>query len=315
MKPMRIRFIPAIKQYTPGLLEEVRGISDGSGIDFNTILAFQLMDEIWLNGGDIIAEHCSSLGVDRKGDLPSLIGQTMDLEGFRHGYQAVLHIRYENSDLESFVFTCAGLIALNGMNNTNVGVCVNAMEQLNYSTEGLPVAFVARGILRKTSQDDAIKFLHDINHASPQNYVIGGPEKIYDFERSSNKIFPFTPYSGSEVIYHTNHPIVNDDYNERYLSDIKNRDLDQIRSGNSYVRYNTLEKRLGSLTGGIGADHIRSILSSRDSEIHPVSRPYINNSRVFTFGSTIMVFGEDPEFLVSSGPPEVTNYKVYKFSK
>ena len=42
-------YIPAIKKWTPDLLEEIKGISDGSGIDFNTIFAFQLIDEIWTN--------------------------------------------------------------------------------------------------------------------------------------------------------------------------------------------------------------------------------------------------------------------------
>src|SRR5262245_19473286 len=40
-------FLPAIKKWTPDLLDEVRGIADGAGIDFNTMLLFQLPDEEW----------------------------------------------------------------------------------------------------------------------------------------------------------------------------------------------------------------------------------------------------------------------------
>ncbi len=38
------RFPEAVKTWVPDLLEEVRGISDGSGIDYKTIFAFQVAE-------------------------------------------------------------------------------------------------------------------------------------------------------------------------------------------------------------------------------------------------------------------------------
>ena len=98
-------FLPAIKKYTPSLLDEIQGISDGSGIDYSTIYTFQLVDEVWLNASDILGEHCTSLGIQKKGKIPSVIAQNMDLEGFRNGFQTVLHIKHENSDLVAVNFT------------------------------------------------------------------------------------------------------------------------------------------------------------------------------------------------------------------
>ena len=41
-------FLPAVKRWTPALLEEVEGIAEGAGVDFNTIFARQLSDEeLW----------------------------------------------------------------------------------------------------------------------------------------------------------------------------------------------------------------------------------------------------------------------------
>jgi isopenicillin-N N-acyltransferase like protein len=58
-------YIPAIKKWTPDLLEEIKGISAGSGIDFNIIFAFQLTDEIWTNTRLIsIPHHCTSVGIN-----------------------------------------------------------------------------------------------------------------------------------------------------------------------------------------------------------------------------------------------------------
>ena len=46
----RTHHVEAIKKWTPELLDEVRGIADGSGTGFDTMLAFQLVDEYWATG-------------------------------------------------------------------------------------------------------------------------------------------------------------------------------------------------------------------------------------------------------------------------
>jgi len=312
----KTNYLPAIKKYTPELLDEVKGIADGSGIEYNTLLTFQLVDEVWLNGSDIIGEHCSALAIHRDGETPSYIAQNMDLEGFRNGYQTVLHIKHENSNLESFVFTCAGLIALNGINNNEVGVCVNAMMQMNYSTKGLPVAFVIRGMLMQASQEEAITFLKKIEHASGQNYIVGGPDINFDFECSAHRKIPFIPYPGSKILYHTNHPLVNDDYNAKYSAYIeKQKDKDALLESNSYIRLHSLKHRLTSNSDISNLDLIKSALSSHDSEEHPICRSFTNIYSGFTFGSTIMVLSENPELHVTFGPSDNLSYSVFKFVK
>jgi hypothetical protein len=52
-------------------------------------------------------------------------------------------------DLETFLFTFPGFIAANGINSFSVAVVVNAVQQLENSRDGLPVAFVIRGILQR----------------------------------------------------------------------------------------------------------------------------------------------------------------------
>ena len=142
-------YLSAIKKYTSSLLEEVKGIAEGSKIDFDTIFAFQLLDEFLLNAEESRIDHCSSI------------------------------------------------------------------------EEGLPVVFIIRGLLEQSSQADAINFLHRVKHASPQNYLIGGPRKVFDFECSANTIEPFEISKRSKIVYHTNHALVNKDFNENYLNELK----------------------------------------------------------------------------------------------
>ncbi len=305
-------FISAIKKWTPGLLEEVKGISDGSEIDFNTILAFQLMDEVWLYLGEIASESCSVIGMSKKGSSPSYIAQNMDLETFRHGFQILLHIKYEKSDLECFVFTCEGLIITNGMNNKSIGVCVNTVSQLSYSREGLPVAFVVRGILEQTTLENAVEFVKTVKHASGQNYLIGDSKNIYDFEASSTKVVEYSPAPNFQAIYHTNHPLVNDDYNTRYKKLLEKSKKYEEFYPNSSARFQSLEMRLKKVEE-IDIEVIKSALSSQDTVENPVCNPYDKSNPVFTFGCTLMVLSENPELHIAPGPPDVTPFQIFRF--
>ncbi|MDH5745128.1 MAG: hypothetical protein OEZ52_16425, partial [Candidatus Aminicenantes bacterium] len=58
-------FQKAIKQWTPELWEEVKGIAEGSGIDFDTMYAFQLVDEMWVLDREILLEQCTTLGTKK----------------------------------------------------------------------------------------------------------------------------------------------------------------------------------------------------------------------------------------------------------
>ena len=66
-------YIAAVEKYTPELMEEVKGISDGSGIPLETIFMHQLADEYWFNAKDITTHSCSTFGVDKTFYLVSLL--------------------------------------------------------------------------------------------------------------------------------------------------------------------------------------------------------------------------------------------------
>lgn len=314
-------FLPAIKKWTPDLLEETKGIGEGSGVGFKTIYAFQLMDEEWLYGRKTILaketpnmRNCSGLGVFSQGDYPSLQAQNMDIPCYSDGFQALLHIKHPNSSLESLVFTYAGLIALNGMNNRPIGVCCNTLSQLNYSIDGLPVAFILRGILEQSGQAEAIRLIYNIKHSSGQNYIIGGKDKILDYECSANKVCEFVPYKGATRVYHTNHPLVNDDQN-MYKELVKEMAPEKKPKSplNSEVRFSYLESRLKDPTKKATEETVKSILSSHDHPQYPVCKHKKPEGGSMTIGCSIMVLSSSPELCLAPGPPCQTEFKTYKF--
>jgi predicted choloylglycine hydrolase len=300
-------FLPAIKRWTPELLDEVRGISEGSGLDFNTIFAYQLADEEWANWEDVAGgEHCSSIGVNRRGANPSFVAQNMDIPVFFHGYQTLLRIKDEDTNLEQLVLTVPGAIGVNGLNSNAVAITCNTLLRLEYCKDGLPVSFIVRGVLKQKSLKAATDFLHNIKHASGQNYIIGGIEGAHSFECSANKVVEFVPYKGAQLTYHTNHPLANDDYNHRYVANLQKQNKTPKDDPYYCRRLEALEKRLKD-NANVDVEVIKASLSSRDYENNPVSNKY-------TYACTIMVLSGKPELHLAPGRPHETAFKVFRFT-
>lgn len=304
--------LAAVKKWTLHLLEEVSGIGEGAGVDFNTIFSWQCLDEEWWyrvfekkQGIDALGlGNCSALGCFEKGDGPPLLAQNLDLPNYYDGLQVLLHIKHSDLFLESFVFTTAGIIGWNGLNNQSLGLCVNTLLDLNCSPDGLPVAFVVRGILEQLTLKDVIEFVHKIKHASGQNYIIGDTEKIVDFECSANKVCTYIPYEGARRIYHTNHAIVNDD---------KRLPANEVaRKSTTRARFNFLRKQLKDSSKSITVEVIKSILSSHEGSIciHNAHQP----GRLHTFGSLIMSLSTPSELHLAPGPPCSNEWRLYKLT-
>jgi len=299
----RTDFKSAIDRWTPGLLDEVRGIADGAGIDFDTIYAYQLIDEIWAMGPDLGFSKCTSVAAGPRNGRPAVVAQNLDVPAFYHGYQTVLRIRDDKNDLETLVFTIPGILGSNGLNSRSVGVCVNAVTQLAYSATGLPVVFVVRGILRQKTYKQAVKFLEDIRPGAPQTYVIGGPHEAAVFERSAEKMSIFVPFEGAWFSYHTNHPMTNDDFNPRFPEMLKRNGMTLKSYQASCPRFGYLGRRLKDNSAVLDTDALLSIFRDRASGI--------NNGA--TYGCTIMILGEKPELHIAPGRPDEVPFETLGF--
>ena len=298
-------FKPAMERWTPGLLDEVRGIADGAGVDFDTMYAYQLIDEVWAIGPDVELSKCTTVAAVKRNGRPAFVSQTLDIPAFYHGYQTVLRIRDERDEgLETLVFTIPGVVAANGLNSRSVGVCVNAVTQLAYSPKGLPVDFVIRGILRQKTYEQAVKFLEDVRPAAPQTYVLGGPREAAVFERSAGKMSRFVPFEGAEFSYHTNHPLINDDFNPKFPEMLKRRNMSMESYRARCPRFNFLGRILKDDDTILDLDRLKGIYMDRASGI--------NNAT--TYGCTIMVLGETPELHISAGRPDESPFQVLGFS-
>jgi len=290
-------FLPAIERWTPDLSEEVRGLAEGAGQDFNDMFVFQCMDEDWWFREACRREHCSTLGFQGDGE-PPILAQNMDIHRMTDGCQVLLHI--SENDLQAFIFSFAGFIGLTGLNNRPLGVCVNTLSQLNSSKDGLPVAFILRGLLSKSNLDEAERFLRDIKHASGQNYMLGGLNRICGFEASAAGITVYD--TAKRSLCHTNHPLASQDY----------RPGEKEKSTLPIVTNS--QRRLGMITACLNADQVDANAIKEVLKTAPVCCELEPEKDFFTSGSLVMTLSSPPRLEITAGPPSQNDYEKFTFS-
>ena len=303
------QFADTIRKYTPELFEEVRGIADGSGQNFKDIMAFNLLDEFWCYLDNSSNHHCSGLGVPSVNGSTSYIAQNMDIESYTEGYQILIRLARTDKRPEQLILTHPGAIGFNGMNEAGIGACMNTLMQLKASQKGLPVAFIVRRILSSTDKNDLLNFIQTVPHASGQNYIIGIKGEVYDFEASANKVVRFDPKNSNGTVYHTNHPIVNDDVKEWAKKFDPTLATKPINS-NSYIRLTAVQNRVMA-SPMVNDVLIKETLRSKDDKENPVCRAPKNGG--FTFASVIMTLTGMPYLQVTAGPPDQSEYKRFDF--
>jgi isopenicillin-N N-acyltransferase-like protein len=292
-------FFGAIDRFTPGLLEEVRGIADGARLPFDTVFAYQLMDEEWwyrlsrMRARKAI-EACSAVGVISD-DQSTLLAQNMDLPSHYDGTQVLLRVKAADQP-EVLIFGPAGLLGTTGLNERGVGVCVNTLPQLRHSPIGLPVGFLVRGVLAQHSLDDAAALVRRVPHASGQNYMLGGPGALLDLEGSAGAVTE-VKRTGAQSI-HTNHPLASEDLDENAQPE---------RRSTSPARLQKLDA-MASAGAGLSVDQIQETLSDKQAPVC-VSR----GSDWITLGSLVMELSKEPVLHIAPGPPAETAYTTVTF--
>ena len=302
-------FLTSVRRWTPDLLEEVEGLAEGAGLDRTTALAYQFMDEQWCYEHRKVvlpsdAHRCSSVAIARQGG-GRIVAQNMDLPTHFDGTQVVLHNQPDDGPSQ-LLFTAAGLVVTTGLNSAGVGVCVNSILDRPTAAEGLPVAFVIRGVLALESAGAAAAFVRDVSHASGQNYVIADSDDAFDLEAYAGGV---DTYIEGEKILHTNHSLAMDEEAATLESYAERHRMDLSGLQSSHARREALVARLGDVDEAT-EDDVIDALSDLTAPICRLRRP---DSAWMTFGSIVSTATDEPEMRLAPGPPTEHPYTRYTF--
>jgi len=180
------------------------------------------------------------------------------------------------------------------------------------------VACIIRGVLARTSVQQANDFLRCIPHACGQNYLVGGPDRVIDLECSANQVVQYQPNESGGAVWHANMPLANDDYTPDFGAALDKQQPSPYVQ-NSQARFQCVERRFNQAPIGTRLEFIKQTLASRDSAQHPICSikdkdEHYAQIGLYSLAATIMKLSGDPEFHVTFTPADPSSYTRLTFA-
>lgn len=205
------RFIPHIKRLDPEILEELKGLAEGSELQLEEIVSLNARWE--LNYAYMPPTSTSSSpggctayalapGVTQNGH--TFVGQNWDYKPSVRESCIILQIKQKEKP-DIIMHTEAGIIGHKGFNSAGIGVCLNYIRcKSDFFQPGLPVWIKVRGVLNAKSLPDCMRLLMTFEGPNSVNMVIAHHNgEVIDAECSPTDVFFLYPEDG--IVVHTNH--------------------------------------------------------------------------------------------------------------
>lgn len=194
-------FVDATALTAPGIVDELAGMAEGSGVPFETLFALNASEEVNQSFGRF---GCTVCGITQAGSVDGhvVLAHNEDADAGWGDY--AYPIRAEPDGGPAFVaFTYAGLLLHQGFNASGVASVGNALYARDAHT-GVPKLFQYRRILGETTLEGAIQIATDRARAFGNNHLLANSAgDIVDVEVSGRDWAIFS--AGNRFLVHANH--------------------------------------------------------------------------------------------------------------
>ena len=150
-------FARPIQEHAPFLWEELDGMARGSGVAHAQLLVLQARAEVMRANKPAappVPECTTFAATGPRAGSATLFGQNVDLVPFVEEFGIVVRQQPRNVPA-ALLYTTAGLLGHNGMNEAGVGVCANFIDDPAGWGDGLPRYLLSRLALREGSAEAA----------------------------------------------------------------------------------------------------------------------------------------------------------------
>ncbi|WP_031385530.1 acyl-CoA--6-aminopenicillanic acid acyl-transferase [Desulfonatronum thiodismutans] len=205
-----MRNIGFLERFSSDLVQEMRGIADGAGIDFEAVLLLNTFLELEdlrapTLGGTLLANRlwgCTTFNVSGRDGREgrSFLGQTYDMERYYRDFLCLLRVK-PASGPEMLIVTLAGILGLVGLNSAGICAVINKIVATD-ARPGVIYPFVMRGVLGSERIGDALGNVIFSPRASGLNYQLSSPDAAFCVETSATR-YEILSMDGS--LAHTNH--------------------------------------------------------------------------------------------------------------
>jgi len=223
------RSIACVEQYSPDMVEELRGVSDSSGLSLDELMLLQVRNQ--LRPEEDAGCTSFALAPSISAESRSIVGQNWDNDPALDPFTIVLTRRPAGRPAIMDV-TQAGLIAYIGLNGAGIGLCMNTLPAPSRPV-GVPHYFTVRAIYENRSMDDAVAAVRRAERAIPANIILATPQGPADLEVTIDDVHVLRD-EGTGLVTHTNHCLhpelvpINDDFPELIESHPRKRRIDQL---------------------------------------------------------------------------------------
>ncbi|MCH1984014.1 C45 family peptidase [Ruminococcus sp. OA3] len=255
-KELSRKFIDVIREFNADYLEEIRGVADGSGFEFEDILALNCRSEIVFVGKEFDKQDggCTSIGItrDRAMNGEALCAHNWDWKTSQRANMVMMKIHQKNGKPSIFMVTEAGIIGKTGFNSAGLNVYLNALST-DQAPGGLPLHIAMRAVMDCETLSEALTEVTRMQLGCCANFMLGHRNgECVDVEIENADFDVLYPHDG--IIVHTNH------FLSARLPILPRKDTTKYKLTDSFVRLGRADKLLRKMGNYISVDHIKEVL-------------------------------------------------------
>jgi len=289
------------ERYSPDMMEELRGMADGSRVPIDDLMLLQVRNQFRPepSGG------CTSLSLSGRvaGNHSSLVAQNWDHDPGLDPFTIIL-TRRPTGKPALMNITQAGLIAYIGFNDAGIGLCLNTLPAPSREV-GVPHYFTVRGIYESNSLQGAVAAVKRAERAIPANIMLTTPQGPADLEVTLENVCVLTDDGG--VVTHTNHCLHSSllAVNEKFPELIE-----------SYPRMRRIDALLRAGSGPMAMDAVKKALADHDNYPFSICR-HPNDDAQTGFWQTVFSVIIEPQkrqMHVTRGTPCNHPYETYRLT-
>jgi isopenicillin-N N-acyltransferase-like protein len=167
------RWYPLIDEYAPGLLDEVRGIAEGSGRSVEEIVALNGRGELRTRDPFAEGADCTSFVVtdEAAGDGHVWCGQNWDWRSETAGTAVMLRIRQPGTPTIVMLVE-AGQVGRHGANSAGIALNANGLAAPFQNGLGIPAPFIRRRTLESAGMDQALEAIFTARQLLSTNVLL-----------------------------------------------------------------------------------------------------------------------------------------------
>jgi isopenicillin-N N-acyltransferase-like protein len=297
-------FVAQIEAAEPAVLEEMRGIAEGSGFRLEEIVAINCRTEILFGRTAPVSEahECTTIAVTPRAsrDGSTILAKNWDWRAAC--LESVIILQAQQDEGPDFVMVVeAGMVGRDGFNEHGIAVCGNLLRStLDGTRPGIPVPLIRRRVLNSRRLDQALGAIVSARRAASTNYIVAHESGVViNFEASPEQVYPVYPEAG--LLTHSNHFTATAALVQAIGCDVGPDSLYRIQRA-----WDLLEPKIGDIT----VEDIKAALRDHVGFPRSICRHVDAGSEGSASIASIVIDLGAREMHVASGPPCEHEYQV-----